>query len=107
MFVPKKLKWNSLLEFKHYLESETTEKVVNYNGWRLITETAVYTIVDGKVLVNSVDILKKIDTSIQKLGNRPKIKKKKKEVVKQKTKKEILEEMKARGKKVLENKKKK
>lgn len=108
MFVPKKLKWNSLLEFKHYLESETTEKVVNYNGWQLITETAVYTIVDGKVLVNSVDILKKIDTSIQKLGNRPKIKKKKKEVVvKQKTKKEILEEMKARGKKVLENKKKK
>ena len=109
MFVPKKLKHNSLIEFKEYLIKESNEKIVKYNGWQLITESAVYTIVHGKVVVNSLDVLKKIDDKIEKLGNRPKPKKKKtKEVVpKIKSKKDILAEMRERGKKVLDKKKKK
>lgn len=108
MFVPKKLKHNSLIEFKQYLERETNEKIVKYNGWQLITESAVYTIVDSKVLVNSLDILKKVDDNIQKLGNRPKPPKKKKVAeTKPKSKKDILAEMRERGKKVLDKKKKK
>ena len=47
MYTPKKLKWNSLSEFKQFLERETTEKIVLFEGWRLVTETTEYGIVDG------------------------------------------------------------
>lgn len=47
MYIPKKLKWNSLTEFKQFLERETTEKIAVFEGWRLITETTEYGIVDG------------------------------------------------------------
>lgn len=47
MYIPKKLKWNSLSEFKQFLERDTTEKIVVFEGWRLVTETTEYVIVDG------------------------------------------------------------
>lgn len=47
MYIPKKLKWNSLTEFKQFLERETTEKIEVFEGWRLVTETTEYGIVDG------------------------------------------------------------
>jgi hypothetical protein len=47
MYIPKKLKWNSLTEFKQFLERETTEKIVLFEGWRLVTETTEYGIVHG------------------------------------------------------------
>ena len=47
MFIPKKIKWNSLTEFKHFLETETTEKIIIFEGWRLVTETTVYGISHG------------------------------------------------------------
>ena len=47
MYIPKKLKWNSLTEFKQFLERETTEKIAVFEGWRLVTETTEYGIVDG------------------------------------------------------------
>ena len=107
MYIPKKLKWNSLTEFRDFLVRETTEKVMVFEGWRLITETSEYTILDGllKVLPKQK---KAVESKLETLGNRPKVTKKKKKLpeVKQKSKKEILEEMKARGKKVLDKKKK-
>jgi hypothetical protein len=42
MYVPKKLKWDTLVSFKNHLETETTEKVVIYNGYEIITETTRY-----------------------------------------------------------------
>ena len=47
VYVPKKLKSNSRSEFKQFLERETTEKIVVFDGWRLVTETTEYGIVDG------------------------------------------------------------
>ena len=50
MYVPKKKTWNSLAEFKVHLERDTTEKVVSFNGYRLVTETAVYGIAFGELI---------------------------------------------------------
>lgn len=47
MYVPKKLKYNSLSEFKQFLERETTEKIVVFDGWRLVTESTEYGLLDG------------------------------------------------------------
>ena len=47
MFTPKKLKWNSLCEFRDFLLRETTEKIVVFNGYKLVTETTEYGLCDG------------------------------------------------------------
>lgn len=108
MYTPKKLKWNSLSEFRDYLIRETTEKIVLFEGWRLVTETTEYGMVDGVLKINAKQ--KRIDKpKLETLGARPKISKKTKKeaVVKPKSKKDILAEMRERGKKALDKKKKK
>jgi hypothetical protein len=106
MYTPKKLKWNSLSEFRDYLVRETTEKIVLFEGWRLVTETTEYGLLDGILKVNPKQ--KKVDKpKLETLGARPKVPKKKKVVeAKPKSKKDILAEMRERGKKVLDKKKK-
>jgi len=47
MYIPKRLKWNSLCEFRDFLTRETTEKIEVFEGWRLVTQTTEYGIVDG------------------------------------------------------------
>ena len=47
VYIPKKLKWNSLTEFRDFLQRETTEKIEVFEGWRLVTETTEYGIIDG------------------------------------------------------------
>ena len=129
MYIPKKLKWDNLSDFKKFLERETSEKIVEYSGWKLITETTDYGIVDSQLIVSPrkekvkeipkpvVDkpkVVKEVKSSKKKKVEEPKqktkvakpSKKKKVEEPKQKTKEEILAEMKARGKKVLDKKKK-
>ena len=49
MYVPKKLKWDTLGSFKKHLETETTEKVVIYNGYEIITETTRYGLCDSQL----------------------------------------------------------
>lgn len=107
MYTPKKLKWNSLCEFRDYLLNNTGEKVAYFNGHRLITETTEYNMVDS--LLKIYPAPKKIEEPVLRLGPRPiePKKKKPKEVVKPKSKKDILAEMRERGKKVLDKKKKK
>jgi hypothetical protein len=106
MYTPKKLKWNSLSEFRDFLQRETSEKIEVFNGYQLITSTTEYLLLDGLLRVYPKQ--KKVtEPKLETLGNRPKLPKKKKEVpVKVKSKKEILEEMKARGKAALDKKKK-
>ena len=107
MYTPKKLKWHSLTEFRDYLQRETSEKIVSFDGWRLITETTEYGIIDSQLRISPKQ-KKVVEPKLESLGNRPKVSKKKKEpVVKPKSKKEILEELRARGKKALEKRKKK
>lgn len=57
MYTPKKLKWNSLCEFRDHLTRETTEKIVVFNGYQLVTETTEYGIVDGilKVMEKQIE----------------------------------------------------
>lgn len=106
MYTPKKLKWNSLTEFRDFLQRETTEKIVIFDGWRLVTETTEYGIIDG-VLRVSPKQKKIVEPKLETLGDRPKKPKVKKKLpeVKQKSKKEILEEMRERGKKALAKRK--
>jgi len=107
MYTPKKLKWNSLSEFRDYLVRETTEKIILFNGYKLITETTEYGMVDSVLRVSPKQ--KKVEETKLELGNRPKAPKKKAKVVevKPKSKKDILAEMRERGQKALNKKKKK
>ena len=107
MYTPKKLKWNSLTEFRDFLVRETTEKIVLFEGWRLVTETTEYGISDG-ILRISPKQKKVIEPKLETLGDRPKKPKVKKKLpeVKQKSKKDILEEMRKRGRAALDKKKK-
>ena len=52
MYIPKKVKWNSLSELRDFLAKETTEKIVVFEGWRLITETTMYTMCDSKLFID-------------------------------------------------------
>lgn len=107
LYIPKKLKWNSLTEFKDFLTSQTTEKIVVFEGWRLVTETTEYGIIDGILKFKPKETKAKIEPKLETLGARPKPPKiKKPPKVKEKTKKEIIEEIKARGKLALDKKKK-
>lgn len=49
MYIPKKLKWETLGTFKKHLETETTEKVVLFNGYEIITETTRYGLYDSQL----------------------------------------------------------
>lgn len=107
VYIPKKIKWNSLTEFRDFLVSQTTEKIVLFEGWRLVTETTEYGILDGVLKYKPKEKKAKVEPKLETLGARPKPPKVKKEPkVKEKSKKEILEEMKARGKAALDKKKK-
>lgn len=59
MYTPKKLKWNSLHEFKIFLEKETKEKIVSFNGYILVTETTEYSLLDGKLIIKEKSKKKK------------------------------------------------
>jgi hypothetical protein len=106
MYTPKKLKWNSLSEFRDYLVANTAEKIVLFNGYKLVTQTTEYGLLDG--LLRIYPKQKKVEEPKLELGNRPKVPKVKKKVVeaKPKSKKDILAEMRERGKKALDKKKK-
>ena len=52
VYIPKKQNWNSLSEFRDHLARETTEKIVLFNGHQLVTETTVYGLAFGKLLIN-------------------------------------------------------
>ena len=102
MYTPKKLKWNSLSEFRDYLVANTTEKIEFFNGYKLVTQTTDYGLLDG--LLRIYPKQKKIEEPKLELGNRPKVPKKKKVEVKPKSKKDILASMRERGKKALDKK---
>ena len=44
-----KTKWNSLSDFKGFLEKETKEEIVSFNGYELITKKAIYGLSFGQL----------------------------------------------------------
>ena len=54
MYIPKKQNWNSLSELRDFLAKETTEKIVLFNGYQLVTETTIYGLSFGKLHINEV-----------------------------------------------------
>jgi len=48
-------KWNSLLDFKDYIEKHTTEKIEYFDGARLITNKNHYSLAFGQVFVEKKD----------------------------------------------------
>lgn len=55
MYTPKKQNWNSLNELRDFLVNETSEKIVFFNGYQLVTETTVYGLAFGKLSINEVN----------------------------------------------------
>jgi hypothetical protein len=60
MYVPKKLKWDTLGSFKKFLETETTEKVVVYNGYEIITETTRYGLCNSQLSCKPIKPIKEL-----------------------------------------------
>jgi hypothetical protein len=54
MYTPKKQNWNSLSELRDFLTKETTEKIVLFNGYQLVTETTIYGLSFGKLNISEV-----------------------------------------------------
>jgi len=54
IYTPKKQNWNSLSELRDFLIKETTEKIVLFNGYQLVTETTIYGLSFGKLHINEV-----------------------------------------------------
>ena len=63
MYVPKKLKWDTLISFKNHLETETTERVVIYNGYEIITETTRYGLCNSQLSCKSIKELIENDSN--------------------------------------------
>ena len=59
MYIPKKTKWDTLVAFKKFLETETTEKVVSFNGYEIITETTRYGLCDSQLSCTPLENTKK------------------------------------------------
>lgn len=55
-YEPKKKKWNSLSDLKRHLEQETSEEIVQYDGWQLVTKTTRYTIAHGELFISCPEL---------------------------------------------------
>ncbi len=47
-----KTKWNSLSDFKNFLEKETNETIISFNGYELITKKATYGLAFNQLIIN-------------------------------------------------------
>ena len=46
-----KTKWDSLSDFKNFLEKETKEEIISFNGYELITKKARYGLAFGQLSI--------------------------------------------------------
>jgi len=54
-----KTKWNSLSDFKSFLEKETKEEIISFNGYELVTKKAKYSLAFGQLLIEEKSKKKK------------------------------------------------
>lgn len=103
--VPKK-KWNTLGEVRDYLV-QANVPIVEFNGYRLLTDKYWYGIVDSILYIQDIKKLPPPEEKTKRT-HRPKLveKAKKNKIPNppKKSKNDILAQMKARGEKLLENK---
>lgn len=57
--INKKKKWACLADLKEYLVREQKEEVIDFNGWRLEMEDAVYFMKYGELEIVLKEIVKK------------------------------------------------
>lgn len=57
--INKKKKWACLADLKEYLVREQKEEVIDFNGWRLEMEDAVYFMKYGELEIVPKEIVKK------------------------------------------------
>lgn len=54
-----KTKWSSLTDFKQFLEKESKEEIVSFNGHELVTKKAKYGLAFGQLIVEEKSKKKK------------------------------------------------
>lgn len=74
IFVPKRLKWGSLTDFRSWLEKETQESVVSFNGYELVTATTKYTLQFGELVCEAAPRIKPVRKTVEKRGGKKMIK---------------------------------
>ncbi len=105
----KKKNWATLSDLKAYLEQETQEKIIQFTGWYLDTETTRYTIAHGKLYEdlpkNIVKPEPKPKLTRPSREEKPKNPEKIKQIAMPPNNKKMLAAMKAKGKQSLDAKK--
>ncbi len=104
----KKKNWATLSDLKAYLEQETQEKIVQFTGWYLDTETTRYTIAHGKLYEDDPKKIMKLEPRPKytrpSREEKPKNPKKTKQISPP-SKEEMLAAIRAKGKQSLDAKK--
>jgi hypothetical protein len=77
LYVPKRTKWGSLTDFKSWLQKETKESVVSFNGHELITVTTKYTLQFGELIWEPAPRAKPVRKTAAKSKSAEKIKSRK------------------------------
>lgn len=54
-----KTKWSSLTDFKQFLEKESKEEIISFNGYELVTKKAKYSLAFGQLLIEEKSKKKK------------------------------------------------
>lgn len=54
-----KTKWSSLTDFKQFLEKESKEEIISFNGHELVTKKAKYGLAFGQLIVEEKSKKKK------------------------------------------------
>jgi hypothetical protein len=70
MFVPKRTKWGSLTDLRAWLQKETQESVVSFNGHELVTATTRYTLTLGELCCEPAPRARRV-TASSKLKRSP------------------------------------
>jgi hypothetical protein len=55
VYVPKKINWNSLTDFKEFLLKNTNETIVKFDGLSLETTTTKYMMLDSTLVISPVE----------------------------------------------------
>lgn len=54
-----KTKWSSLTDFKQFLEKESKEEIISFNGYELVTKKDKYSLAFGQLLIEEKSKKKK------------------------------------------------
>lgn len=64
--INKKKKWACLADLKEHLVREQKETVVDFNGWRLEMEDAIYFMKFGEISIHPKEVKKNVEKPVKK-----------------------------------------